>query len=116
MSGDPKSHANFGTSVDLSRLQVGNFRSNDDMDSVTWDHDSYDIVIGASLATGVASVTGAAYVYRSPVATYNRRSPYVTQWTQLAKLYALDGYGDERFGSSVAIDGPYIAVGAPEDR
>jgi hypothetical protein len=70
------------------------------------DYDSYDIVIGSSLATGASTVTGAAYVFRSA------RS----QWTQHAKLYALDGLGDERFGSSVAIHGAFIAVGAPEDR
>ena len=69
-------------------------------------HDSYDIVIGSSLGTGVASVTGAAYVFRNDHSL----------WTQYAKLYAQDGVGDERFGSSVAVHGGFLAVGAPEDR
>ena len=72
-----------------------------------FDYNSYDIVVGSSLATGVASVTGAAYVFRSAAGTL---------WTEHAKLIATDGVGDERFGSSVAIHGSFIAVGAPEDR
>lgn len=72
-----------------------------------FDYNSYDIVVGSNLATGLNSVTGAAYVFRSGANTL---------WTEHAKLYAHDGVGDERFGSSVAIHGSFIAVGAPEDR
>jgi hypothetical protein len=101
---DPKSHANFGTSVALA------LRSHYDstFGASAGDHDSYNIVIGSSLATGAASVTGAAYVFRSSSAK--------SLWTQHAKLYASDGVGDERFGSSVTVQGRFIAVGAPEDR
>mmetsp|Transcript_3876 Transcript_3876/g.6560 ORF Transcript_3876/g.6560 Transcript_3876/m.6560 type:complete len:548 (+) Transcript_3876:384-2027(+) len=97
--GDPKSHANFGISVDMSLRMISD-------SSMLGAYDSYDIVVGASLATGVASVTGAAYVYRNSLSL----------WTQHAKLFALDGLGDERFGSSVAVYGDFLAVGAPEDR
>lgn len=100
-AGDPKSHANFGTSVDMSqRVPSSVFGLRDA-------HDSYDIVIGSSLATGAASVTGAAYVFRNIAPAL---------WTQRAKLYAQDGVGDERFGSAVAVHGSFIAIGAPEDR
>ena len=95
-TGDPKSHTNFGIDVDVSPRSL----------SSPGENDEYDIVVGASLATGIASVTGAAYVFRSSAA----------QWTQHTKLFAWDGVGDERFGLAVAIYGPYIAVGAPEDR
>ncbi|HYK45722.1 MAG TPA: hypothetical protein VEV83_11170 [Parafilimonas sp.] len=35
-------------------------------------------------------------------------------WVQQARLIADDGAKDEKFGSSVAIDGSYIVVGAPD--
>jgi hypothetical protein len=38
-----------------------------------------------------------------------------TQWTQQARLLASDGLFDDQFGSSVAIDGNSIAIGAPLD-
>lgn len=98
---DPKSHANFGTSLDLSLSGISIYDSQG--------QDSYDLVVGASLATGSTSVTGAVYVFHSSSAA-------TSLWTQYAKLYALDGTGDERFGSSVAIHGSFLAVGAPEDR
>ena len=36
-------------------------------------------------------------------------------WTQRAKLTALDAAYDDYFGTSVAIDGDYAIVGAPDD-
>lgn len=106
--GDPKSHANFGINVDLSNRYFETYKG----DYTNPNYESYDIVVGSNLANGAESVTGAAYVFRSPI----HAGKHSSLWTQQAKLYASDGAGDERFGSSVAIHGPYLAVGAPEDR
>jgi hypothetical protein len=56
-------------------------------------------VVGASFKN---SQTGAAYVFvRSG-----------TAWSQQAKLTASDGFSFDRFGTSVAISGPTVVVGA----
>jgi hypothetical protein len=47
--------------------------------------------------------TGCAYVFKR----------YETQWILHAKLTASDGAYNDKFGSSVAIDGDYVIVGAP---
>jgi hypothetical protein len=60
------------------------------------------IVVGASTDD---SGRGSAYVFT--------RSG--TVWTQQAKLTAADGAADDRFGSSVGLDGDTAVVGAPQD-
>ncbi|MCC6215162.1 MAG: hypothetical protein IT376_09850, partial [Polyangiaceae bacterium] len=68
--------------------------------SVGYDADS--AVVGAY---GVASYTGAAYVYvRSG-----------TSWSQQAKLTASDGVASDYFGRAVTISGNIVAVGAYGD-
>jgi hypothetical protein len=66
------------------------------------------VVVGAPEATvGLNRYQGAAYVFVEPV----------TGWatmTEVAKLTASDGAASDRFGSSVAIDGQTIVVGAPD--
>ncbi len=64
------------------------------------DHDV--LVIGAPLDDEVAVNAGAAYVYR--------RSG--TSWSFEQKLMASDGATEDRFGTSVAVSGDVIAVGA----
>ena len=59
-------------------------------------------VIGAE---GAAGDQGAAYVLER-----NGEG-----WRQVAALVASDGEAGDRFGASVAVDGDYIAVGAPSD-
>jgi hypothetical protein len=98
---DARQQSNFGISIDLSREYVqknsGYFLS---------------IVVGANLGRGNTAGTGAAYLFRSKVVSSSTVS---TQWTQQSKLYAPDGSGEELFGTSVAIDGSLIAIGAPDD-
>jgi hypothetical protein len=99
---DARQQSNFGISIALSREYVqknsGYFLS---------------IVVGANLGRGNTAGTGAAYLFRSKViSTSSFESP---QWTQQSKLYAPDGSGEELFGTSVAIDGSLIAIGAPDD-
>lgn len=63
-------------------------------------------VVGASLAdVGANGDQGAAYVF---VRTG-------TVWSQQAKLTASDGAAGDRFGTSVAISGETVVVGAPND-
>jgi len=62
-------------------------------------------VIGAVHDDHLASDAGAAYVFQRSGET----------WTQKAKLTDLFGEINAHFGGSVAIDGEYIAVGAPAD-
>ena len=59
-------------------------------------------VIGAA---GTSTGPGAAYVYQRTDET----------WRQIAELSASDGAAGDRFGASAAIDGEYIAIGAPSD-
>eukprot|EP00602_Paraphysomonas_sp_CaronLab_P009445 CAMPEP_0185029876 /NCGR_PEP_ID=MMETSP1103-20130426/16477_1 /TAXON_ID=36769 /ORGANISM="Paraphysomonas bandaiensis, Strain Caron Lab Isolate" /LENGTH=511 /DNA_ID=CAMNT_0027564789 /DNA_START=232 /DNA_END=1767 /DNA_ORIENTATION=+ len=92
---DAKQHSNFGIALDLT-------------ESMTYyDETYYTLVVGASLAKGVASSSGAAYVFTSAVGG--------STWSVQAKLFAYDAVGDERFGAAVAVDGDSILVGAPDD-
>lgn len=98
---DARQQSNFGISIDLSREYVQNNRGY-----------FLSIVAGANLGRGNTAGTGSAYLFRSKVTTSATDS---TQWTQQSKLYAPDGKGEELFGTSVAIDGSLIAIGAPDD-
>lgn len=60
------------------------------------------IIVGAVRADGGVAEAGAAYVFQRVAGT----------WTEVAKLVASDGAGSDYFGSSVAIDGDTVAVGA----
>ena len=62
-------------------------------------------VLGAVGGTTMGTDSGAAYVFV--------RSDGV--WTQQAKLTASDGGAGDKFGSSVAISGDSIIIGAPSD-
>ncbi|NJL60453.1 MAG: hypothetical protein HC887_13250 [Desulfobacteraceae bacterium] len=71
------------------------------------------IVVGAPYFSSRASHEGAAYIYKLSGTT----------WTLQSKIMADDKltssedykYQDDRFGSSVAVSGNYIVVGAPYD-
>ena len=69
-------------------------------DSVAIDGDT--LVVGARYDDDNGSASGSVYVFI--------HSGII--WTQQAKLTASDGAADDRFGSSVAIDGDTIVVGA----
>lgn len=62
------------------------------------------IVVGAHQDDDGGSASGSAYVYE--------RNPSTRMVTQRAKLLASDGATGDEFGSSVAIDGEWIIVGA----
>ncbi|MGH9936027.1 MAG: hypothetical protein ACREAM_07265, partial [Blastocatellia bacterium] len=65
------------------------------------------VVVGAYLdAVGANARQGSAYVF----------SRSEGDWTLQQKLVANDGEAEERFGSSVAINGDTIVVGAPYDK
>jgi hypothetical protein len=59
-------------------------------------------LIGAFWGDGIVTDSGSAYVYT--------RSG--TSWTQQAKLFASDGEGYDRFGSSVSLSGDSVLIGA----
>jgi hypothetical protein len=53
--------------------------------------------------------------YRGSAYVFARNHGGADSWAQVAKLTALDGATGDRFGSSVAISGDTIVVGAPGD-
>ncbi|MCP3905007.1 MAG: hypothetical protein GY715_15395 [Planctomycetes bacterium] len=66
------------------------------------------IVVGSPRDDTIAgSRAGSAYVYRLNGGT--------GMWEEEAHLFALDAAADDRFGTSVAIDGDTIVVGATQD-
>ena len=84
------------------------------LDSESWAHFGSAVSIsGDSIIVGVPNDddhymgrdSGSAYMFELKDG----------EWTQRAKLTALDAQYDDFFGSSVAIDGDYAIVGAPND-
>jgi len=63
------------------------------------------LVVGSPFDDDNGFDSGAAYVFQ----------PDEFGWNQVAKLRALDGAPDDRFGSAAAISGTAILVGAPLD-
>jgi hypothetical protein len=74
----------FGTSVSISDQRV---------------------LVGEPLATLNGPASGAAYFFT--------RIPYGTDWAWTATLEPNDGAANDRFGTSVSLDGSTAAVGAP---
>lgn len=68
------------------------------------------VVAGSPTAKGVASQTGAAYVFVEPSGGWSG------SLSQTAKLKAQGGLADDRMGVSVAIDGGTVVAGAPDKR
>ena len=65
-------------------------------------------VVGSYLDDSSGSASGSAYVFKF--------EPYIIPipiWVYVDKLTASDGEYLDYFGMSVAIDGDYVAVGAP---
>ncbi len=63
-------------------------------------------IVGALFADGVASDTGAAYVFELQGGS----------WIETAKLVARGGHVGDLFGAAVALDGDRVLVGAPGGR
>jgi hypothetical protein len=68
-------------------------------------------VSGDTLIVGAPRDDG----YRGSAYVFARNHGGADSWAQVAKLTALDGATGDRFGSSVAISGDTIIVGAPGD-
>jgi len=66
------------------------------------------IVVGAKFDDDNGSDSGSAYVF-------DRNMGGPDTWGQIAKLVAPDGAANDLFGSSVAISGDTVAVGASDD-
>jgi hypothetical protein len=82
-------------------------------DKKAWDHfgtssgiDGDTIIIGAPSHSTVTDEPGAAYVFVKP------GGGWVGNLTESAKLTASDGAADDEFGTSVAVDGNTLIVGA----
>jgi len=69
--------------------------------AVAIDHDT--VLIGAPTEGHAAPETGAAYLFRR----------HGHRWAQDQKIIAPDGVGEDEFGTSVAIEGKQLVVGAP---
>jgi hypothetical protein len=65
--------------------------------------DGNDLIIGAPLHEEVGTDSGVVYVYERVGAT----------WTEKVSLISSDGAGGDQFGSSAAIQGNQIFIGAP---
>jgi len=83
-------------------------------DAASGDGYGYDVdvdgdraVIGSRLDDDDGGGSGAAYVYL--------KDPKTNKWTEEAKLVMAGAAAGDNFGSSVAIDGDVIVVGAPQD-
>ena len=77
--------------------------------SVSIDGDT--VVIGAWKDDDKGSNSGSAYVF-----TRDTAGDLTSNWTQVDKLTAGDGAAEDRFGTSVSIDGDTVVIGALEGR
>ncbi len=66
------------------------------------------VVVGAPLATVVASGSGAAYAFARDTGGSNN-------WGQVKKIVPTDGAGSDQFGSAVAFYGDTVVIGAKLD-
>lgn len=70
------------------------------------DIDGTTVVVGARWDDDRGSASGSAYVWTLTAEP---------TWTLQAKLVPADGLGSDEFGTSVAVSGDFVAVGAPGD-
>jgi len=91
----------------LSKLMAAD-GANGDAFGMAADLDGNTAVIGAYGDDDKGSGSGPAYVFQRETAAGSR-------WTQIAKLVPADGAPNDSFGSSVALAGDTIVVGAPGD-
>jgi hypothetical protein len=69
-------------------------------------------VSGDYALVGARGEDGGAGVNRGAVYIFDRNYPGTDDWGEVAKLIASDAEDGDEFGSSVAIDGDYVIVGA----
>ena len=109
---DPSDSTITGYEYDL-QAQIARLAASD---GAAEDRFGYSVAID-----GDTMVVGVPYDDAGPLtAQRDHGSAYVFTrqsgvWSQIAKLTASDGYREDRFGYSVAIDGDTVVVGAPYD-
>ena len=88
----------------VAKLVASDAEDNDQFSSSVAVDGDY-VVVGAALEDGLGTFRGAAYVFAR-----NQGGP--DNWGQVAKLVASDPEDSDQFGSSVAISGDNVLVGA----
>ena len=73
--------------------------------------DGETVVVGARFDEHLGTSMGAVYVYPVPSGDWSRGP----EWGDSVKLVPPDGTDGDQFGSSIAIDGDTIVVGAPRN-
>ena len=94
----------------VAKLTAGTDGAADDRFGQSVSIDGDTVVIGAFFDDDGGSNSGSAYVF-----TRNTAGDLTSGWTQVAKLTADDGAADDRFGTTVSIDGDTIVIGAYQD-
>lgn len=94
------------SATELDRLFASDATNGDNLGAAV-DVDGDRAVIGSRFDDDVSSNAGAVYVYL--------RNPDTQKWSLEDKLFMTGGEAGDNFGSSVAIDGDVIVVGAPQD-
>jgi FG-GAP repeat len=93
-----------GTWLQVTRLKASNGKAGDGFgNSVALQGDR--ALVGAYKANGIATNTGAAYVFEKHGGT----------WLETAKLAASDGAAWSHFGRAVDLDGDRVVIGCPHD-
>ncbi|HSH15260.1 MAG TPA: Ig-like domain-containing protein, partial [Verrucomicrobiae bacterium] len=66
------------------------------------------IAVGARFAPAQGRDSGAVYIFQ-------RREDNTNLWLQVQKIFPSDGAADDRFGTSLALEGDLLAVGSQRD-
>ncbi|MEK6676771.1 MAG: hypothetical protein AABZ47_14100 [Planctomycetota bacterium] len=90
----------------------GDDADSDELTGTTVAMDGDLLVIGAPNNRDAGPASGAAYVFERVV---NPKVPY-SEWVKRVQLLAPGGSGFESFGTSVAISGDFVVVGATEEQ
>ena len=89
--------------IELNELEANTPRTEDDFGYDVDISGEYAVVSARLLDVGGVSDVGAAYVYKKDTNGH---------YTRIAELHAEDGAEGDYFGTSVAINGDYVVVGA----
>lgn len=93
-----------GIWMQLAALSANNGTAGDEFGSAVAVSGDY-LVVGAPRASGGGWMKGAAYLFERQAGA----------WVEVQELTASAGENFDYFGSSVAVSGPYVAVGSPQD-
>ncbi len=85
-------------------------------DGQEFDYFGYAVSIsGDTIVVGAVQADVGGIAYRGAAYVFYRNQGGANNWGEFAKLFASDGAESDEFGSSVAISGDTIVVGAPGD-